>query len=124
MKWDLMFGCLGNGTTVWNRDVIKNGDYQNVAHISEHGHVKLYVERQSIPEELYNRILKVAENDKKEFMEKWNKFSVNEKWRYMMEIPTIGCGFNAFTKIQWENSHLPIAEQVQKMEPVFFNTHM
>ena len=40
--YDLGYGCLGNGTTVWNRLEEVNRDYRTVAHISDEGSVKIY----------------------------------------------------------------------------------
>ncbi|MGJ7024932.1 hypothetical protein [Petrimonas sulfuriphila] len=45
MKENLMFGCLGNGTTVCDTNVTRNGDYKNVAHISDTGKITWYVKR-------------------------------------------------------------------------------
>lgn len=41
-----------------------------------------------------------------------------------MEIPTIGCGLNAFQMINMENKNLPLEEKVKLMEEKFFKTHM
>ncbi|GLU56475.1 hypothetical protein Dfri01_59360 [Dyadobacter frigoris] len=41
--FDLFFGCLGNGTTVSNRKELVNGDYKNIAHISDSGIITYYV---------------------------------------------------------------------------------
>lgn len=38
----LGFGSMGNGTTVWDRNTTRNGDYVTVAHISDYGEVKYY----------------------------------------------------------------------------------
>lgn len=43
LSYDLGFGCLGNGTTVWNRMCEVGGDYETVAHIDPCGAYKLYV---------------------------------------------------------------------------------
>ena len=40
--YDLGFGSMGNGTTVWNRLEEKDGDYRTVAHISDNGNVSFY----------------------------------------------------------------------------------
>ncbi len=37
MKEKLGFGCLGNGTTVWDSSRERNNDYVTVAHISDDG---------------------------------------------------------------------------------------
>jgi len=34
-EYDLGFGHLGNGITVWNRLQIENNDYKTIAHISD-----------------------------------------------------------------------------------------
>lgn len=42
LSYDLGFGCLGNGTTVWNRMREVGGDYETVAHIDTCGAYKIY----------------------------------------------------------------------------------
>ena len=42
---DLGFGCLGNGTTVWDRNREQQGDYKKVAHISDLGEITWYDKR-------------------------------------------------------------------------------
>ncbi len=44
-KYDLMFGCLGNGTTVFNKAVEISGDYKKIAHIADYGAITWYEER-------------------------------------------------------------------------------
>ena len=41
-EYDLMYGCLGNGTTVWNRKQERNGDYETIANISPTGKISYY----------------------------------------------------------------------------------
>ena len=60
--YDLGFGYLGNGLTVWNRAVEVNGDYQNIAHISPEGEVTYYEE--NLPQSVTERIEKVAKQEK------------------------------------------------------------
>lgn len=43
LSYDLGFGCLGNGTTVWNHMREVGGDYETVAHIDSCGAYRLYV---------------------------------------------------------------------------------
>jgi N12 class adenine-specific DNA methylase len=40
-EYDLGYGSLGNGTTVWNRLEQVNGDYKTIAHIADDGTVTL-----------------------------------------------------------------------------------
>lgn len=58
-QYDIGFGCLGNGTTVWNRKEEIHGDYRTIAHISDNGRVKFYEE--DLPIEVIKQINKVAQ---------------------------------------------------------------
>lgn len=123
-KFELFMGCLGNGVTVCNKAVAESGDYKEVAHISEHGVIKFYVSEDYIPAEAMQRIRNTAEANKVEFLEKWNRKTDLQKFEYMLNIPTVGCGFTAIELAERENKHLPLAERVAIMEKVFFDTHM
>ncbi len=123
-KFELFLGCLGNGTTVCNKAVLENGDYKTIAHISEHGVIKYYVEESSIPNDALQKIKRVANNSRENFMKTWNKKDYLQKYVYMMSIPTIGCGLNAIEKNDRENKELSIKDRVTLMERVFFKTHM
>lgn len=50
LDYDLMFGCLGNGTTVFNRSRMEYGDYKKVAHIGDCGAVTWYEKPETLPE--------------------------------------------------------------------------
>lgn len=65
-KYELGFGYLGNGLTVWNRLEEEHGDYKTVAHIGDDGSVDFYEE---LPQPLQNRINDEAKEhrDAKEF---------------------------------------------------------
>jgi len=42
-KYDIGFGCLGNGTTVWNSaELNEYNDYPTIAHIGDDGAVTFY----------------------------------------------------------------------------------
>ena len=60
-EYDLGFGCMGNGITVWNRLEEVDNDYKTVAHISADGKTIKYYE--DLPEKEKQRIEKVAENE-------------------------------------------------------------
>ena len=59
-KYDIGFGHLGNGLTVWNRLEEKNNDYKTIAHIDINRNVKFYEE---LPENIKQKILTVAKTD-------------------------------------------------------------
>jgi hypothetical protein len=65
-KYDIGYGSMGNGTTVYNRAKEVNGDYQMVAHISDSGNVKFYDK-------------KMPENIKKEIEDKAGTFGKMKK---------------------------------------------
>lgn len=60
-KYDLGFGSLGNGTTVWNRAQQVNGDYKTVAHISVGGNITYYDKK--MPEDVKKQIEDMAANE-------------------------------------------------------------
>jgi N12 class adenine-specific DNA methylase/adenine-specific DNA methylase len=60
--YDLGFGYLGNGLTVWNRAAEVNGDYPTIAHISPEGEVAYYAE--NLPQSVTERIEKAAKQEK------------------------------------------------------------
>ena len=59
--YELGFGHLGNGITVWNRLETENGDYKTVAHIAADRTVTIYDE--NMPEEVRVRIYDFAEKE-------------------------------------------------------------
>jgi hypothetical protein len=58
--YDLGYGFLGNGITVWNRAEEKNGDYTTVAHISTEREVTVY--DKDMPDSVIERIKAVAQS--------------------------------------------------------------
>jgi hypothetical protein len=60
-KYDLGFGSLGNGTTVWNRAKEVRGDYETVAHISVGGNITYYDKK--MPEDVKKQIEDMAANE-------------------------------------------------------------
>lgn len=61
MKENLMFGCLGNGITVCDRNRMYLGDYATVAHISGEGLVRIYC--QFLSEEALDSIHSMARKE-------------------------------------------------------------
>lgn len=60
-KYDLGFGSLGSGTTVWNRAKEVHGDYETVAHISVGGNITYYDKK--MPEDVKKQIEDMAANE-------------------------------------------------------------
>ncbi|NLB80811.1 MAG: hypothetical protein GX800_04205, partial [Clostridiaceae bacterium] len=63
-QYDLGFGYLGNGLTVWNRLEEVNGDYKTVAHIDNDGNITYY--DKEMPENIKPQIQAQAETLKQE----------------------------------------------------------
>jgi N12 class adenine-specific DNA methylase/adenine-specific DNA methylase len=57
-EYNLGYGHLGNGVTVWNRLELRNGDYKTIAHIDPDRTVKFYED--SLPEKIKAQIEQVA----------------------------------------------------------------
>lgn len=64
--FELFIGYLGNGATVCNKAVQENGDYKTVAHVSNCGNIKLYVQPSYIPDAEMKKIEEVAKRHKTE----------------------------------------------------------
>lgn len=73
MKEDLMFGCLGNGITVADRNRMYLGDYATVAHISGEGLVRIYC--QFLSEEALDSIHNMARNETEKAFKRWQGWS-------------------------------------------------
>lgn len=58
-KYDIGFGYLGNGITVWNRLEEKHGDYVTIAHIDNNRNIKFY---ENLPEDIKKKIEHFAKN--------------------------------------------------------------
>ena len=61
-KFDIGMGYLGSGLTVWNRAVEENGDYQTIAHISDEGEIRYYVD--NLPDDVAAQVEQAAEREK------------------------------------------------------------
>lgn len=66
--YELGFGHLGNGVTVWNRKEEIGGDYKNVAHISEDGADISYYE--NLPGHVKESVQEMADKQRKAFLKK------------------------------------------------------
>lgn len=73
MKENLMFGCLGNGITVCDRNRMYLGDYATVAHISGEGLVRIYC--QFLSEEALGSIHSMARKETEKAFKRWQGWS-------------------------------------------------
>lgn len=70
-QYDIGFGHLGNGITVWNRSEMQYGDYKKIAYISDDGVIKYY--DSNLPEDVKDKIEKFANHTKQQNDEKVKK---------------------------------------------------
>lgn len=69
-NFELFMCCLGNGVTVCNKAVMENGDYKQIAQISNCGKITWYVEPSKIPGDALLKIEYDADAMNENF-EKW-----------------------------------------------------
>ena len=110
-KFKLWMGCLGNGITVCNSAVEESGDYKHIAHISDNGKIKLYVSKSYIPVEDMQRIEQTAAEQRKTFLNEWNKQSDIDKYEKLLDM----CSHSDFMEIA-HNKAITLAEKVKRLE--------
>ena len=110
-KFKLWLGCLGNGITVCNSAVEEHGEYKHIAHISNNGKIKLYVSKSYIPVEDMQRIEQTAAEQRKTFLNEWNKQSDISKYEKLLDM----CSLSDFMEIAG-NKVITLAEKVKRLE--------
>ena len=110
-KFELFMCCLGNGVTVCNKSVMEYGDYKIIAHISDSGKIKLYVSENYIPVEDMQKIEQAAAEQRKTFLNEWNKQSDIRKYEKLLDI----CSHSDFMEIA-HNKGITLAEKVKRLE--------
>ena len=113
-KFKLWMGCFGNGITVCNSAVEHNGEYKHIAHISDNGKIKLYVSKSYIPVEDMQKIEQTAAEQRKTFLNEWNKQSDIDKYEKLLDMCSLSDKTYVFTDVQF--GLLPLAEQVKRLE--------
>lgn len=81
------FGLLGNGITVydtskWDKEI---NDYPTMAHISNEGVVKYYVDKNSLKAADIERIEQVAVKQKQQFTEEWEKLPIDTRFSRIVD---------------------------------------
>lgn len=84
-KFELWFGCLGNGITVCNKAVEEHGDYKYIAHIGEDGTVSWRVDKSYVPPEDMVRIEAEAAACRRKYQEWWNSLPEAEQYRRTLD---------------------------------------
>ena len=113
-NFKLWMGHLGNGITVCNSAVERNGEYKHIAHIGNSGKITMYVSDNYIPVEDMQRIEQAAAEQRKTFLTEWNKQSDISKYEKLLDMCTISDLTYVFTDVQF--GLLPLAEKVKRLE--------
>ena len=110
-KFKLWMGHLGNGITVCNSAVERNGEYKHIAHIGNSGKITMYVSESYIPVEDMQRIERTAAEQRKTFLNEWNKQSDIRKYEKLLDM----CIHSDFMEIAC-NKGITLAEKVKRLE--------
>ena len=110
-KFELFMGYLGNGITVCNKAVMEHGDYKMIAHISTNGKIKYYVSEGYIPVEDMQKIEQAAAEQRKTFLNEWNKQTGIQKYEKLLDM----CIDSDFMEIA-HNKEITLAEKVKQLE--------
>jgi RNA polymerase-interacting CarD/CdnL/TRCF family regulator len=113
-KYDLGFGSLGNGTTVWNRAQQVNGDYKTVAHISVGGNITYYDKK--MPEDVKKQIEDMAANESVVTEGKVKQFEMDLESMIKYIKRGIGWIDPEYVGDSWENSNDTIDFSIVKAE--------
>ena len=114
-KFELFFGCLGNGVTVCNKAVMRNGDYKTVAHISNGGNIRFYVPESYIPDAEMEKIRAMANRMKQEFMEKFESLPAIKQYGIILEDEIPHHRFMEFIK-----DKRPLQEKLPSMREYYY----
>lgn len=113
-KFELWFGCLGNGTTVCNKAVEENGDYKVIAHISNAGNIRWRVKESYVPTEDMRRIEEMAARDKANFQKEFEKFPMRTQYARIMDaVP-----YDKF--MEFVDDKRPLEEKLQTMREYYY----
>lgn len=115
-KFELFMCCLGNGITVCNKAVMEHGDYKKIAHISEIGKIKWYVQLESVPWEDNLKIIHAANVQ----AEKWVKWftSMPEIKQYDYLLNNTPLTITEFLEII--NAEGTITDKIQHLEKLYY----
>lgn len=124
-KFELWGCCFGNGTTVCNKAVMKNGEYKMIARISGGGRIKWYIKNPEsyVPEDSMKIIKGWADSANKEFMEYWNRLPDLNKYEKMLDTIPYTVLLNHPMKEQLKNC-TDLHEKVQLLEKIYFENYI
>ncbi len=117
------FGLLGNGITVYDTSKTdpKADDYLTIAHISDEGNIKYYVDTHTINAEDITRIITQANEQKAKFTEQWNALTNYERYQRICD------GANALPAPNWDifaaDKNIMLVEEIIKKyeHPIIFH---
>lgn len=114
-KFELWFGCLGNGTTVCNKAVTVNGDYKVIAHISNGGNIQFYMPVSSIPTDAMERIEAMASMTTESSRRKFEQLPILKQYEMILDCLPI----EMLIKTNKDERSLP--EKVQELRGYYYS---
>jgi hypothetical protein len=86
-NFELFGGCFGNGKTVFNKAVMENGEYKEIAHISEGGRITWYIKdpENYVPGKDMEVIKSWARSASEKFMRQWELLPDIRKYEIMLD---------------------------------------
>lgn len=108
---DLFFGRLGNGTTIANKTVTENGDYQHIAHVQDWGKITYYVDPANLPADALEHIRRYAAGEREKFLEKWHKLPLETRYFKLLDAAR----HKDFVEAVSGKTH-PLADRVATLE--------
>lgn len=113
-KFELFFGCLGNGVTVCNKAVKEYGDYKTVAHISSGGNILFFVSESYIPDAEMEKIRAMANKMKQEFMTKFESLPAIKQYEIILDcVPD-------FKFVEFANDKRQLQEKLPSMREYYY----
>lgn len=70
---DLFIGCFPGCTVVSDMSRCEDGDYKKLAYVSHAGNIKLFVEEESLPAFVREKIRQISKENRKEFDEAFER---------------------------------------------------
>lgn len=117
-NFELFMCCLGNGTTVCNKAVMEHNDYKYIAHISNAGNIKLYVDEDYIPAEDMKRIKAYADKCACDFHNNFEKQDIKQQYYKILDKFEDDLSIKEYLKFIQDKR--PLEEKVSEWRAKFY----
>lgn len=111
----LFMGYFGNGCLCSDKDVIENGDYKKIAHISIGGNIQWYIAKNKLPANIVQRIEEVARATKVQYQQQF--MSRDTYWQYEQILNSL----SASELLEWQKDTRPFAVRIVDLRQFYFD---